>query len=172
MFGIATVLVIVAITMAGDVLADILAGRFLFGGGPSAGGARSAGGPAASSAATASPRAGENRVTIDGQDQGAVERVQCGTMIGGLRIKIFMGDHGVVAILNDANPPAVLGVQFSKTVINGGVTLEYDSRRNEGTGQVTKQGDTYAITGTGISMAPSDAAQQVSKSFEIDVTCP
>jgi lipoprotein LpqH len=128
----------------------------------------------ATSSAEAPGAAGpqQNKVLVDGQDQGAVEHVHCGTITDGIRIKIGMGDHGVVAILNDANPPAALGVQFSKTVVHGGVTLEYDSRKNEGNGQVTKQGNTYKITGTGISKATSDPTQQVSKSFEVDVTCP
>jgi ipoprotein LpqH len=142
----------------------------------SAGGAGSSGGGAGSSTGTVSPStsagpanegARQNRVTIDGQDQGAVEHVRCSTITDGLRLKIGMGDHGVVVILSDANPPAALGVQFSKTFINGGVTLEYDSRKNEGTGQVTKQGNSYKITGTA-----TDPTQQVSKSFEINVTCP
>jgi hypothetical protein len=115
---------------------------------------------------------GQNRVTIDGQDQGAVEHVRCGTITDGVRIKIGMGDHGVVVILSDADPPAALGVQFSKTVQNGGVTLEYDSRKNEGNGEVTKQGNFYKITGTAVGKDSSGATQRVGKSFEIDVTCP
>jgi ipoprotein LpqH len=138
----------------------------------SAGGAGSSTGTASPGAGTASGGAGtaspqHNKVLVDGQDQGAVEHVRCSTITDGLRLKIGMGDHGVVVILSDANPPAALGVQFSKTFINGGVTLEYDSRKNEGTGQVTKQGNSYKITGTA-----TDPTQQVSKSFEINVTCP
>jgi hypothetical protein len=138
----------------------------------SAGGAGSSTGTASPGAGTASGGAGtaspqQNKVLVDGQDQGAVEHVRCSTITDGLRLKIGMGDHGVVVILSDANPPAALGVQFSKTFINGGVTLEYDSRKNEGTGQVTKQGNSYKITGTA-----TDPTQQVSKSFEINVTCP
>jgi lipoprotein LpqH len=108
----------------------------------------------------------QNKVVVDGQDQGVVQKVHCGTMTDGLKIKISMGDHGVVAILSDANPPGVKGVQFSNTFVNGGVTLEYDSRKNEGNGNVTKQGNTYRITGTGV------GKDKVSKPFEIDVTCP
>jgi ipoprotein LpqH len=118
----------------------------------------------------ASPQ--QNKVLVDGQDQGAVEHVHCGTMTDGVRIKIGMGDHGAVVILSDANPPAALGVQLSKTFQNGGVTLEYDSRKNEGDGHVSKQGDFYKITGTAVGKDSSGATQQVSKSFEIDVTCP
>ena len=128
--------------------------------------------PAGTSSSAASGTAGpqQNKVLVDGQDQGAVEHVRCSTMTDGMRMKISMGDHGVVVILNAATPPGVKGVQFSKTVLNGGVTLEYDSRKNEGSAQVAVQGNGYKITGTGIGKDSSN--QQVSKPFEIDVTCP
>jgi Mycobacterium 19 kDa lipoprotein antigen len=78
-----------------------------------------------------------------------------------------MGDHGVVAILSSAVPPAALGVQISNTAANGGV-FEFDSTKNEGSGEVTKQDNFYKITGTAVSKSSSGDA---GKPFEVDVTC-
>jgi lipoprotein LpqH len=77
-----------------------------------------------------------------------------------------------VVILNDATPPGVKGVQFSNTVIHGGATLEYDSGTNSGDAEVSKDGNSYTITGTATGKDVSNPTQQVSKSFQIDVTCP
>jgi ipoprotein LpqH len=159
------------IALVATAAAALIAGCGSNASSPSSGGAAgSSTGTAGGSGPTAT--AGQNKVTIDGQDQGAVQRVQCNTMNDGLKIKIFMGDHGVVAILSAANPPEVTGVQFSNTVLTGGPTVEYDSRQNEGNGTVTKDGNTYTITGTGMTKDSSDSSQQQSKSFEVDVTCP
>jgi ipoprotein LpqH len=126
--------------------------------------------PSGSSAASETTGPQQNMVMIDGQDQGAVQHVSCGHITDGVRLKISMGDHGVVAILSNDNPPRALGVQFSKTFQNGGVTLEYDSRKNEGNGEVTKQGNFYKITGTAVGKDSADSSKQVSKPFEVDVT--
>jgi hypothetical protein len=128
-------------------------------------------GPASGGAGTASPQ--QNRVSVDGQDQGVVEHVRCITFTDGINMKIAMGDHGVFVDLSyPADPPGVKKVQFSD--INGGMTLEYESGKNQGNAEASKQGysagswgNFYKITGTG-----SDPTQQVSKSFEIDVNCP
>jgi hypothetical protein len=122
------------------------------------------GGSSEFSPGTASPQ--QNKVLIDGQDQGAVQHVSCNTMNVGIRIKIGLGDHGVVVDLSGADPPGVDAVHFSNTFAHGGVTFEYDPRKNEGNGQVAKQGNFYTITGTGV------GTDKLSEPFEIDVTCP
>ncbi len=130
----------------------------------------SSGAAASSAAASETASAQQNRVLVEGQDQGAVEKVRCSSITDGMRIKIAMGDHGVVVILSNAAPPGVQGVQFSKPITAGGVTLEYVAGKSPGKAEATKQGSSYKITGTATGSAPS--SQQVSKSFEIDVTCP
>ncbi|MDT5095456.1 MAG: ipoprotein LpqH [Mycobacterium sp.] len=126
------------------------------------------GAPAAgSSPAPGTAGAVGDRVLLDGQDQGAVQHVLCSNFAGGYRIKMSMGDHGVVAILSSAVPPAALGVQISNTAANGGV-FEFDSTKNEGSGEVTKQDNFYKITGTAVSKSSSGDA---GKPFEVDVTC-
>jgi ipoprotein LpqH len=124
----------------------------------------------AGASGTASPQ--QNRVLVDGQDQGAVEHVRCGTFNDGIGIKIGMGDHGVEVLLSNTDPPGVQSVHFSNILIGGveaDVGLDYEPGQNEGDAQATNQGNTYKITGTATS---SNATKPGSKSFEIDVTCP
>ena len=123
------------------------------------------------SAATAT--AGQNKVIIDGQDQGAPERINCNTN-GGVLAKIGYGDHGAGFELNDADPPEVKSVHFDRFVVNG-TTLELlFGADTPGSGNATaaKDGNTYTVTGTVTGKDASDPTQQVSKSFEIDLTCP
>ncbi len=139
----------------------------------SGGGGSSTGTPSAG-AGTASPQ--QNRVLVDGQDQGVVTDVRCKTFSGGfvdgINIKVaWAADHGVfVDLTYPADPPGVKKVFFDN--ING-ATLKYESGNNQGNAEATKQGsaagswgNSYKITGT----ASTPNGEQ--KSFEIDATCP
>jgi lipoprotein LpqH len=110
-------------------------------------------------------------VLVDGQDQGPVVKVSCGTVTDGIDITIFIGTwtRGVVVFLNNAAPSGVQEVEFRGPITPGEVTLRYFAGQGPGNAEVTKQGNTYKITGTA---AGSNATQQISKSFDIDVTCP
>lgn len=130
---------------------------------------------AASSAAasgTAGPQqnsAKQNRVVIDGQDQGVVDRVLCNAMNAGIRMTVGMGNDRAVVDLSDADPPEVKAVHIDTLAANG-MTFAYESGTNQGNAELTKDGKTYTITGTVTGGVAS--AQQVSKSLEIDATCP
>jgi lipoprotein LpqH len=82
-----------------------------------------------------------------------------------------MGNDRAVVDLSDANPPEVKAVHIDTLAANG-MTFAYESGSNQGNANVTKGGNTYTITGTATGGVASDTTQQVSKSFEIDVTCP
>jgi ipoprotein LpqH len=128
-------------------------------------------GTANGSAATVT--AGQNKVIIDGQDQGVPERINCNTN-GGVFAKLGYGDHGAGFELNDADPPEVKSVHFDRFVVNG-TTLELlfgADTAGSGNAKAAKDGNTYTVTGTATGKDVSDPTQQVSKSFEIDVTCP
>lgn len=126
---------------------------------------------AVSGSAGARQNAGQNKVVIDGQDQGVANRVLCNTMNAGTRLTVGMGNNRAVVDLSDANPPAVRAVHIDTLAVNG-MTFAYDSGTNQGSAQLTTAGKTYTITGTVMGGVASDPTQQVSKSYEIDATCP
>ena len=128
--------------------------------------------PASPGAASGTAGPQQNKVLVDGQDQGAVQHIRCGAVGGGTAIKIGLGRHGVEVLLSGGNPPGVQSVHFSDILINGadaGMGLVYEPGKNEGNAEATQQGNTYKITGTATS---SSASHPGSKPFEIDVTCP
>jgi hypothetical protein len=129
-----------------------------------------------SSAHTSAGAAGgpqQNKVLVDGQDQGAVQHVRCGSFGDGVAIKVGMGRHGAEFLLSSVNPPTVKTVHFSDTVVDGveaDMGLDYEAGQGEGNAEATKQGDNaYRVTGTATS---SNANRPGTHSFEIDVICP
>jgi lipoprotein LpqH len=127
--------------------------------------------PGSSSAVPGTASAGQNRVVIDGQDQGVVNRVLCNTMNAGIRMTVGMGNDRAVVDLSDADPPEVKAVHIDTLAANG-KTFAYESGTNQGNVELTNDGKTYTITGTVTGGVASDPTQQGSKSFEIDATCP
>jgi ipoprotein LpqH len=53
-----------------------------------------------------------------------------------------------------------------------GLDLAYTAGMGQGGAVATKNGDSYKITGTATGIDTTAGMQMVSKSFEIDVTCP
>jgi len=121
-------------------------------------------------ATSAAPLA--NAVIVDGQKQNVSGSVSCQT--SGDNINIGFGDpnsasNGIGAVVTSANPPDVHAVGLG--VVNG-VTLGYsDAVSGQGSASVTLSGKSYKITGTAVGVDP-DSQQQVSKTFELDLTCP
>ncbi|WP_232783670.1 lipoprotein LpqH [Mycobacteroides franklinii] len=111
-------------------------------------------------------------VTVDGQKQNVSGSVSCQT--SGDNINIGFGDpnsasNGIGAVVTSATPPDVHAVGLG--VVNG-VTLGYsDAVSGQGSASVTLTGKSYKITGTAVGVDPN-SQQQVSKSFELDLTCP
>jgi ipoprotein LpqH len=126
----------------------------------------------ASSSSSASSPAGP-QVVIDGQNQTITGAVTC--TANGDNTNIGIGDaaNGVGAVVSNANPPIVHAVGLGSV---NGVTLGFsDAAPNQGgNAGAAQSGKSYAIKGTATGSDMSDPQQpkQVTKSFEMDVTCP
>lgn len=120
------------------------------------------------SSSSSSAQASAQQVIIDGQNQNVTGKVTCTPANGNINIGIGDPTDGIGAVVTDASPPAVHSVGLGSP---NGVTLGYADSASQGSAQATKNGNSYKITGTatGVDM---NSQQQVSKPFEIDVTCP
>lgn len=113
--------------------------------------------------------AGATTVLVDGQKQNVTGQVAC--TAAGSNTNVGIGDPstGVGAVVSNDSPPVVHSVGLGSA---NGVTLGYsDAASGQGNAAATKTGNSYKITGTAIGMDTS-SQQQVTKSFEMDVTCP
>src|SRR5271168_1879566 len=123
-------------------------------------------------AAVAPAGASNTKVLVDGKDQNVKGQVACSTAAGSVNIAIGGGSGssgvptGIGAVLTDANPPVVKSVALGNV---NGVSLGVGGT----TGNATKDGSTYKISGTASGMDMSNPmAGPVNKSFELDVACP
>jgi ipoprotein LpqH len=120
---------------------------------------------------TSAPAAGPEKVVVDGQTQSISGPVTCTQAAGG-NVNIGIGDpsSGVGAVVTGADPPVVQAVGLGNLT---GATLGYSAGApNQGTVQATKSGNAYTIKGTATGLNTANSQQQLTKSFEIDVTCP
>lgn len=123
----------------------------------------------ASSASSGAPAPAAEKVSIDGQNQNVSGPVSC--VASGDNINIGIGDPttGIGAVVTNADPPAVHSVGLGNV---NGVTLGYsDAAPSQGNAQATKNGNSYNITGTAIGVDMTNQ-QPVTKSFEMNLTCP
>ncbi len=127
---------------------------------------------ASSSAPSAGAAAGP-QVTVDGQKQNVAGQVTCNSANGNTTIGIGDATAGVGAVVSNDNPPIVHSVGLGSV---NGVTLGFsDAAPNQGTNVgAAVNGKSYAIKGTatGVDMSNPQQPKQVTKSFEMDVTCP
>jgi ipoprotein LpqH len=113
------------------------------------------------------------QVIVDGQQQNISGQVTC--TAAGDNTNIGIGDPtaGVGAVVSNANPPIVHSVGLGSV---NNVTLGFsDAAPNQGgNAGAAVNGKSYAIKGTatGLDMSNPQQPQQVTKSFELDVTCP
>jgi ipoprotein LpqH len=122
------------------------------------------------SSSTSAPAAGGNKVVIDGQTQSVTGQVSCTTAGGNVNIGIGDPTTGIGAVVTTANPPVVQAVGLGNLT---GVTLGYSAGApNQGNAQATKSGNTYTIKGTAAGINSTSPQQALTKSFEMDVTCP
>jgi lipoprotein LpqH len=122
-----------------------------------------------SSSSSNSPAPSAEKISVDGQNQNVSGPVGCAA--SGDNINIGIGDPttGVGAVVTNANPPAVHSVGLGNV---NGVTLGYsDGAPSQGNAQATKNGNSYKITGTATGVEMTNQ-QPVTKSFEMDATCP
>jgi ipoprotein LpqH len=122
----------------------------------------------ASSSAAAAPAG--NKVVIDGQPQNVTGPISCTQVNGNLSIGIGDPSTGVGAVVTNADPPVVQAVGLGNLT---GATLGYSAGApNQANAQATKSGNSYTIKGTAAGVNAANSDQALTKSFEIDVTCP
>jgi len=107
------------------------------------------------------------KVIIDGKDQNVQGTTVCTKTPGNVSIAVGGSTTGISVVLTDANPPAVKAVQLGNV---NGVTLQY-AQGGQGSASVTKDGNTYKVTGTATGVDMANPMQPVNKPFEIDATC-
>lgn len=115
---------------------------------------------------------GHATVTVDGKDQNVKGQVTCQKAGGELQIGIGQpGTQTTVSVqATDANPPVVHQIALGNV---NGVTLTYQQGSPGASAQATEDGNGYKFTGTATGVNTANPMQgMVSKSFEIDVTCP
>ena len=121
------------------------------------------------SSTSGSASAGPTAVIVDGQNQNVSGAVSCTAADANTNVAIGDATTGVGAVLSNDSPPAVHSVGLGSV---NGVTLGYsDAAPSQGNASATKSGSTYKITGTAVGLDTS-SQQSVSKSFELDFTCP
>jgi ipoprotein LpqH len=126
----------------------------------------------ASPSGSASVAAGP-QVIVDGQNQNVTGQVSCTANGDSTNIGIGDASNGVGAVVSNANPPIVHAVGLGSV---NGITLGFsDAAPNQGgNAGAAQNGKSYAIKGTatGVDMSNPQEPKQVTKSFEMDVTCP
>jgi lipoprotein LpqH len=107
------------------------------------------------------------KVIIDGKDQNVQGTTVCTKTPGNVTIAVGGNSTGISVVLTDANPPDVKAVQLGNV---NGVTLQY-AQGGQGNASVTKDGNTYKVTGTATGVDMANPTQPVNKPFEVDATC-
>lgn len=121
-----------------------------------------------SSSNPSAPAPVAEKVVIDGQAQSVTGPVTCTPNAGNINISIGDPTNGIGAVITTADPPVVQAVGLGNLT---GVTLGYAaSAPDQGSVQATKSGNFYTIKGTATGL--SNTQQQLTKPFEMDVTCP
>ncbi|OBK65270.1 lipoprotein LpqH [Mycobacterium sp. 1165178.9] len=129
----------------------------------------SSGSPSSSSGAAAAGPV----LTVDGQNQNISGQVTC--TAAGDNVTIGIGDPtaGLGAVVSNGNPPLVHSVGLG--TVNGVALGFSDAAPNQsGSAGAAVNGKDWAIKGTatGTDMSNPQQPQQVTKPFELDLTCP
>jgi lipoprotein LpqH len=124
-------------------------------------------------ASSSPPAAAGPQIIIDGQNQPVTGQVSCTANGNNTNIGIGDASNGVGAVVSNANPPIVHAVGLGSV---NGITLGFsDAAPNQGgNAGAAQSGKSYAIKGTatGVDMTDPQQPKPVTKSFEMDVTCP
>ena len=127
----------------------------------------------ASGSSSAAAAANGPLLTVDGQNQNISGQVTC--TAAGDNTNIGIGDPtaGLGAVVSNGNPPLVHSVGLG--TVNGVALGFSDAAPNQSANAgAVVNGKAWAIKGTatGTDMSNPQQPQQVSKPFELDVTCP
>ena len=135
----------------------------------SAGSSTTTGASSSSAAPTSTDaaEAGPTTLTIDGQPTNAAGTVVCSTTDG--KFSIAVGDLGTGFIVG-LEPDGSVVHNIGLPIMDNGVVLSYTEGVPGNEATASKDGNTYTITGT--ATGTDNANAQVSKPFDIEVTCP
>jgi lipoprotein LpqH len=113
----------------------------------------------------------EASVTVDGKELELSDKtVGCTDTAGKVTIGIGSGSgSGIGVVLTSGDSPEVESVGLGSL---DGVTLGYQKGAGQGSAEVTKDGDTYTVSGEASGIDLANPTQQVTKAYEIKVTCP
>ncbi|MDR3661020.1 MAG: lipoprotein LpqH [Mycobacterium sp.] len=124
--------------------------------------------PSASASATGNPSSSQAEVTVDGVKQNLTGTATCTNLAGNFNIAIGQGVSGVAVVLSqDATTVHSVGLGNIS-----GVILGFQQGISGGQATVSKDGNTYTVSGTATGITAALPPAMVSKSFEIKVTCP
>jgi len=127
--------------------------------------------PSESSAPGPAPAAAAPQVTVDGQNLNVAGPVTCTAAGGNTNIGIGDAANGVGAVVSNGNPPIVHAVGLGSV---NGITLGFADAQGGNTAGAAVDGKSYQIKGTavGVDMSNPQQPKQVTKPFQMDVTCP
>jgi lipoprotein LpqH len=126
--------------------------------------------PSTGSSSTGAAAPAGNKVSIDGQPQNVAGPISCTQVNGNTSIGFGDPTAGIGAVVTNTDPPVVQAVGLGNLT---GITLGYSAGApNQASAQATKSGNSYTIKGTATGTDAANPQQPVSKSFEMDVTCP
>jgi len=122
------------------------------------------------SSAASSPNgaASAAKVTVDGQPRNVGQQVVCATNDGKFSIQIGDVITGVIVGL-EPDGSAVHNAGLGDV---NGVVMSFTEGAPGNSANATKDGNHYRITGTATGVDNANPAQQISKPFEVDATCP
>lgn len=134
---------------------------------------KSSTGSSGSPSSTSGAAAAGPVLTVDGQNQNISGQVTC--TAAGDNVTIGIGDPtaGLGAVVSNGNPPLVHSVGLG--TVNGVALGFSDAAPNQsGSAGAAVNGKDWAIKGTatGTDMSNPQQPQQVTKPFELDLTCP
>ena len=107
------------------------------------------------------------KITIDGQDEDVVAPISCATSGGALRIFVENSNFPTKIILTDNDPPQLNLVQLKPS--DGGATLGFSTTSPLNAtdyATVTKNGNSYKITGTASPVSAYPPGPGGSRQFE------
>jgi ipoprotein LpqH len=117
---------------------------------------------------SAAPSGSAATVTIDGQPRNVGGQVVCATNDG--KFSIAIGDM-MTGVIVGLEPDGSVVHNAGLGDFNGAI-LSFTEGAPGNNATATKDGNHYKITGTATGVDNANPAQQISKPFEVEVTCP
>ncbi|MDL9936756.1 lipoprotein LpqH [Gordonia sp. ABSL1-1] len=119
-----------------------------------------------------SPASGDASVSLGGEPvQLTDNKVACVSNGGNVNIAVGSqtGRAGIGAVVTEGDNPEVVSVGIAAT---NGILYGYAKAAPGANASATKDGSTYTLTGQLTGIDPANPTQQLTKPFEMKVTCP